>query len=113
MQTLLGKLEPKLEADVVGPEDSNLVKKFKKIVKDDLSGRYQDPDVRQILLLSCLVDPRTRELAWVSDKERKEMVKKLELEALKIHEQVWVVQKSADILLSEMILNPWGYSKTF
>ena len=44
-----------------------------KIVKDDLSGRYQDPDVRQILLLSCLVDPRTRELAWVSDKERKDV----------------------------------------
>ena len=46
-------------------EDTSLIKKFKKTVRNDLKTRYNDPEQRRLLSLVTVLDPRVRTCDWM------------------------------------------------
>ena len=50
----------------IGMDDKPTVKKVKKAIKDDLDTRYQGDEIRNILKIATFLDPRFKELEWIS-----------------------------------------------
>ncbi|XP_030053877.1 zinc finger BED domain-containing protein 1 [Microcaecilia unicolor] len=68
--------------------DSEFSRNIKKAVHEDLSFRYSDSEVDQVLNLACALDPRFRGLDFLSQPDRVETLHLLKLEAshlVKVH----------------------------
>ena len=52
--------------------DPELIKRMKTAMFEDLNSRYQDTDLRMILNIAAFLDPRFRQLEFVSDAEDEE-----------------------------------------
>ena len=63
------------------PSDSNIIKQIKQVVKSDLEDRYPDPDLMMLLNKACFLDRRFKSLSFLSDKNRKDVIRSVEEEA--------------------------------
>ncbi|XP_075695092.1 E3 SUMO-protein ligase ZBED1-like [Rhinoderma darwinii] len=61
--------------------DSEFSKNIKKAIHEELSFKYSDSDVNQVLNLACALDPRFRGLDFLSQPDRVETLHLLKLEA--------------------------------
>ena len=64
--------------------DSVLAKSMKKILSDDLSGRYTG-DVLQILTKACFLDPRFKSLKFLPDNSKRDVILNLKLDLSLTH----------------------------
>ena len=55
--------------------DPELIKRMKTAMFEDLNSRYQDTDLRMMLNIAAFLDPRFRQLEFVSDAEDKKKIK--------------------------------------
>ena len=63
------------------PSDSNIIKQIKQVVKSDLEDRYSDPHLMMLLNKACFLDPRFKSLSFLSDENRKDVIRSVEEEA--------------------------------
>ncbi|KAM4014848.1 E3 SUMO-protein ligase ZBED1-like isoform 1-T2 [Anomaloglossus baeobatrachus] len=61
--------------------DSEFSKNIKKAIHEELSFKYSNPEVNQVLNLTCALDPRFRGLDFLSQPDRVETLHLLKLEA--------------------------------
>ena len=57
-------------AMVVSQEDSELISKMKTAISNDIGKRYEDPQIKDFLLICSLLDPRFKSLPQLSDDQR-------------------------------------------
>lgn len=63
------------------PSDSPLVRDIKKAFHEDLSKRYDSEEEKRLLYSAAAVDPRFKELPFLSQKEREETYTRVIAEA--------------------------------
>ena len=63
------------------PSDSNVIKQIKQVVKSDLKDRYSDSHLMMLLNKACLLDPRFKSLSFLSEENRKDVIRSVEEEA--------------------------------
>ena len=77
VKPLLYKLLSKtLEAQ---DDDSTTLRDMKMAVKSDLSRRYQKDDVKDVMNRVTFLDPRYKELPFLSDREKSQVIEDVEL----------------------------------
>ncbi len=64
--------------------DSPMIKKAKKAIKDDLMNRYTGPATKDMLGLSAALDPRYKNLAWMTEEDKEDVFKKILKEAVSV-----------------------------
>ena len=53
--------------------DSTMIKKAKKAIKCNLDTRYQENEKQKLLKIFTILDPRFKDLSWLSYSEREEI----------------------------------------
>ena len=83
-------------------DDSELIKKMKKAMSDDLKTTYRDENVKMMLNTAALLDPRFRELDFLKDAEERKKVKtKAKENMVDLEKKYPLVKREPDILLSQ------------
>ena len=60
--------------------DSKTLKYMKMVIKSDLSRRYQDDDVKIMMNNTTFLDPRYKELPFLSTSEKDQVIKNVKVE---------------------------------
>ena len=66
----------------VEDSDSSISKQMKKEIKSDLGGRYQSSELKTVLNVTTFLDPRCKELLFVSDSDKEKGLEQVEEELL-------------------------------
>ena len=66
----------------VEDSDSSISKQMKKEIKSDLAGRYQSSELKTVLNVTTFLDPRYKELPFVSDSDKEKVLEQVEEELL-------------------------------
>ena len=88
-------------------DDTTLIKQVKKAVLTDLSGRYSDSDVKSKLTLASLIDPRFKQVPFLSEKEKLEAFHDLTVAAVSAAEafkakQTVTVKREPTVSIQEL-----------
>ena len=65
-------------------DDSETLKAIKRVVKSDLSKRYQNDDVKVVMNITTFLDPRYKELPFLSAMEKKQVIEDVHVELCNI-----------------------------
>ena len=69
----------------VEDSDSSISKQMKEEIKSDLGGRYQSSELKNILNVTTFLDPRCKELPFVSDSDKEKVLEQVQEELLDMY----------------------------
>ena len=84
----------------VEDSDSSISKQMKKEIKSDLGGRYQSSELKTVLSVTTFLDPRYKELLFVSDSDKEKVFEQVEEELVDMYSTSSHSRKQQQAILS-------------